>query len=66
MNCHEQYEEGESHLYLNFLCAVIYLGYKGLHAPENQNLINSVFYAVLGTPYMHPSTSLPNLIFWSG
>lgn len=27
---HEQYEVGGSHLYLNLLCAVMYLGY-GLH-----------------------------------
>lgn len=30
---------------------------------ENQNLTNTVFYAVLGTPYVHSSTSLPNLYF---
>lgn len=41
----------------------MYLGYKRLHVPENENLTNAVFYAVLGTPYVQPSTSLPNLYF---
>lgn len=63
MNCHQEYEVGESHLYLNFLCVVMYLGYRKLHVPEIQNLTNAVFYAAPGTPYVHPGTSLPNLYF---
>lgn len=63
VSCHEQYEVGGSHLYLNWLCAVIYFGYGGLHVHENWNLTSSVFYTVPGTPYMHPSTPLPNLFF---
>lgn len=65
MNCHEQYQVGGSHLYLKLLRAVMYLGYGGLHALENKNLISSVFYTVPGTPYVHPSTPLRNLFFWS-
>lgn len=65
MNCHEQHEAGGSHLYLNLLCAVMYLGYGGLHVLENQNLISAVFYTVPDTPYMHFGTPLPNLFFWS-
>lgn len=36
MNCHEQYEAGGSHLYLNLLRAVMYLGYEDCVCPRTR------------------------------